>query len=154
MITCQYCIYFPGSKVIKKESERPIIKECSENTDYSDPLFDEDEHGITVATEACEYFQSSRYFFCDENHQQLDTIMCLHRRVNHAGHEAFECCAECRQFEQEVNPIIQKYFVKLDKPLKMLKLKRRKRRVKPEPEVKLKRRKKKSSEPKLKRRRR
>jgi hypothetical protein len=154
-ITCSYCKYFPGSKITTKEHGKLLVKHCSENTTHSDPLFGKDKQGITVDTEACEYFHPSKYFFCNDNHQQLDTILCLHRRFNHNEMEAYEDCAECRQFEQEVNPIIQKYFVQLTKPIKVLKLKRRKRKVKPEPELKLKRRKpRKDNEPKLKRRRR
>ena len=52
-ITCSYCKYFPASKIIRREAGNPIVKQCSENTDYEDPLFEKSTKSEFSWTPAC-----------------------------------------------------------------------------------------------------
>lgn len=144
MITCTYCKHYTNARVLAKIGNELLQKECLENPSYNDPLFDEDEQGITCDTEACEYMDPAENFFCDELHQRQSPVLCLHRRINQKGMEAYQKCANCRQFEQEVGPYLTKYFFNLEQPVKPLKLKRRRKREQPDSEP--------TSEPTLKRR--
>jgi hypothetical protein len=74
---------------------------------------------ISADSDTCQYFNPVTTFYCDDNHQRLHILNCLQRRFNKKGLEDWEMCSKgCRQFEQDIKEVIQKYYIQLSEVLK------------------------------------
>jgi len=123
---CIYCDYFPSLKTVKKRKEKPDIRRCHIA-----------KRKVTSEREReCVYFTPTTHpFYCDNNNCQLDLIQCIARRRNRKGLTAWDNCRKCRQWDQELRQVVEKYILDMARPKQPIpekpkrKLKRRKKRT-------------------------
>lgn len=66
---------------------------------------------VTSDSDACEYFAPSATVHCDLTHTRMNLVNCLQRRRNPKQFKSWHKCRKCRQFDQELLPIIEDYYL-------------------------------------------
>lgn len=113
-MTCQYCDYWYRSPVIRKKNG--IWRKCIARKKLRQSV-----------DKSCKYFNMAAFFYCTSNNCQLTYYQCLARRRNEKGFLSWENCKNCRQFDQDVRPIIEKYLLDMNPtvtPRRLLKVRR------------------------------
>lgn len=129
-ILCGYCARWMSSKKVsldndneevpkkgrkkrkRKKKSALLIRQCD--------LTGKD---VTTADVACRYFEQKNNLFCQDYGYWVHFLVCLNRH-RYKNRKRFEKCQECRQFDKEISPIIEKFDLKL--PQKKV-IKRRKK---------------------------
>ena len=140
MIKCLYCNYFVKGNTIRRESDTGEKKKAGMIKKKCSPA----NKNVSFDDDACKYFAPFDTFQCDKMNQRINMTLCIARRLNKNNLEAFKGCKRCRQFDQEINPILATYGMEAQKIINPPQEKPVYQ--KPE-ETKLKRRKKKSAKP-------
>jgi len=100
MIKCGLCDWFANSPIVTKGDKGTLGKRkcvAKKMRRASD-------------SEACKYFKAN-YFYCDQFNQRLKFEQCLSRRRNPKGFNSYSKCKKCRQFDKEIRPIIEAYWL-------------------------------------------
>jgi hypothetical protein len=107
---CLYCYHFMDSKILNpvRKVGEDLLKKCKVTKSK-----------ISIDSDTCQYFNPVTTFYCDINRQRLHILNCLQRRFNEKNLEDWNPCKSCRQFEQEVKAIIQKYYIETSEVLKL-----------------------------------
>jgi hypothetical protein len=99
-ITCGYCDWWTNSPILSRgEKSKETVRRCVAKNKK-----------ITSDKECCRYYNPV-YFYCDQNNQRLKFEQCLARRRNSANLATFQACKNCRQFDKEIRPIVEEYFL-------------------------------------------
>lgn len=108
LYSCGYCHTWSKSPIIGREAgdyssksnHRRINRKCILKKISVD--FDSDN---------CKYFSPANNFYCDKNNHFVSFIVCLNRRFNKKGLDNFEQCKKCRQFDKDIKPILENFWV-------------------------------------------
>ena len=120
MHKCIYCCGWNYSHIIKKETEnktRNVTRRCPIN-----------KTNIDSQSKGCKYFDPSGIFYCNKNFHFVAFLACLNRRHNPHNINKFDECKKCKQFDNEIKPIVIDYWIDripIIKPVKKRILKRR-----------------------------
>jgi len=108
---CLYCNYFAHGDIIRRETnlgekKKPgmVKRKCSAMN-----------KNVALDTDACKYFSPCDTFYCDKNNQRIKMLLCIARRLNRNNLDAFKGCKRCRQFDQEIKPILETYGMEAQK---------------------------------------
>lgn len=101
---CIYCCEWSHSPIIRRETDRSSHKMIFRKCPVIKKQIDTDSDG-------CKYFNPSLAFHCDKNHCFIDFMACLNRRRNPKDLDIFKQCKKCRQFENDIKPIIEDYWL-------------------------------------------
>lgn len=106
---CLYCDYWISSHVIKRDLLKKVkgesLKKRCKITKKK----------ITFNTPSCEYFKPAKTIYCDKNNERINMLLCLNRRLNRENFTFWNGCKKCRQFEYNIQPVIEDYHFNLRK---------------------------------------
>ena len=114
--TCLYCEYWITLPIRKKDKEGNVRRRCKYRT-----------RTVKPNSESCRYFRPGEVFYCNNNNERLAYLACVNRRRNSKDFRKFGECRRCRQFENDIQELVEDYWLN---PKKVV-----------EPEVKIKGRK-------------
>jgi len=97
-MSCSCCLWWTRSKVVQRNNSG-FVRRCIAS-----------KKEVKADSEPCQYFNPG-YFQCDKYGCRLTFLQCLSRRRNGKGFLSWEECNDCRQFDKEIRPIIEKYFI-------------------------------------------
>ena len=110
MPSCIYCRYWDKAKKFGKPDDmgrqwrKCIVK---------------GNRKINAESTICKYFNPADTFYCDAYDCRLAIANCLNRRFNPKGfNKTWEFCPNCRQFEQDIWPIVNDYIYEKKKLVK------------------------------------
>ena len=97
---CSYCKFYIESPVRKKGTKEIVYRKCKTRGRL-----------VNNISLGCKYFNPHHNIYCDKNNQRINLLICLQRRRNPSEFKkTFKSCRSCRQFELNVEPIIQDYY--------------------------------------------
>lgn len=107
--SCLYCDRWIHLPIIRRESKgsknkKAVRRKCltaKKRVKHNSP--------------SCKYFIPIKHIYCDQLGQRVNMLLCLNRRLNRDQFKSWEDCKQCRQFDLEVQPIIEDYHVGLKK---------------------------------------
>lgn len=98
--TCFYCKYWIESDV-RKSPAGEVKRRCEVRG-----------RTVKVLTKSCKYFDPNPIFACRHYSERVYLTNCLHRRRNPKQFQkSWKHCLKCRQFEQDILPIIEDYYI-------------------------------------------
>lgn len=103
---CIYCYEWSRSPIIRRStdqeqsSHKTISRKC--------PIIKKQ---INTDSNGCKYFNPSLFFYCNKDQCFIDFIACLNRRRNSKDLDSFNGCKKCRQFDKDIKPIIEDYWL-------------------------------------------
>jgi hypothetical protein len=100
-MTCSCCNWWVRSKVISRGSgaNSLYVRKCIASGKE-----------VKSNSEKCRYFNPT-YFYCDKYNCRLTFAQCLQRRRNDKKFNDWDECRNCRQFDKEIRPILEKYYL-------------------------------------------
>jgi len=99
-MSCSNCHWWCRSDVVKRESNG-YTKRCIAS-----------KKKVQADSKQCKYFNPT-IFNCDNFGCRLNYNQCIARRRNEKNLLSWELCKNCRQFDKEIRPIIERYFLDL-----------------------------------------
>lgn len=95
--TCVYCKSWIESPV--KSREGLISRKCKVRNRL-----------VIKDSESCRYFNPDTIFWCEANQCRLNVLACLQRRRNRHNLKEYTKCKNCRQFDLDLQWIVQDYY--------------------------------------------
>lgn len=97
MLLCRYCETFYISPVVNEKGA--VQRNCEVIED-----------NVKSSSKACRKFKPTSGFWCDQLNFRTCLEICINRRRNKKGYEAWNYCVKCRQYEQEVKSVVEKFM--------------------------------------------
>lgn len=132
-ILCGYCNHWPTSRKTSQpnEEEESTTKKKKRRKKKKQSLMRECEvtgREITTSDIACKYIKPRSNFFCYDYGYWVNFLNCINRH-RYKNRKRYEKCQECRQWDKEVEPIIEKFALALP-PKRIIKRRKKKRIIK------------------------
>lgn len=100
---CSYCSFWVQSPVIGRD-------DATKKTKFIRRVCPASLNKVSADHDSCEYFNPASIFYCDLNNHRLTLLECMNRRRNSKGFQAWKKCKRCRQFNNDIKPILEDYF--------------------------------------------
>lgn len=97
-IKCRYCKTFYDGPVLSSDKGK-VKRYCRTN---GKEIFNSDR--------CCRKFIPAKGYTCDLQNFRTSLEVCINRRRNKKGYEAWRPCKKCRQFALEIQPVVDRYM--------------------------------------------